>query len=130
MNDQGRAKTMILVRLMAATVVTGLFLSTAAAQGINPFSRDGFSLSKSDIAQLEAATKPFYEDVTVPLGTSRAWSNPESGNQGTAKLVERFEYKKLPCRRIQHDIKLKKMADPYHFVIDRCQVADGSWKFL
>jgi surface antigen len=130
MNDQGRAKTMILVRLMAATVVTGLFLSAAAAQGINPFSRAGFSLTESDIAQLEAATKPFYEDVTVPLGTARAWSNPESGNQGTAKLVERFEYKKLPCRRIQHDIKLKKIADPYRFVIDRCQVADGSWKFL
>ncbi|HVR68151.1 MAG TPA: hypothetical protein VMT98_16000 [Verrucomicrobiae bacterium] len=122
-------KIMILARIFAAVIVTALLLSPAAAQ-VNPFSRDGFSLSNSDIAKLEEATRPFYEDATVPLGTARAWNNPESGNQGTAKLVERFEYKKLPCRRIQHDIKLKKMADPFHFVIDRCQVADGSWKFL
>lgn len=120
---------MILARIFAAVIVTALLLSPAAAQ-VNPFSRDGFSLSNSDIAKLEEATRPFYEDVTVPLGTSRAWTNPESGNGGTAVLIERFEYKKLPCRRIQHDIKLKKMADPFHFVIDRCQVADGSWKFL
>ena len=120
---------MILARIFAAVIVTALLLSPAAAQ-VNPFSRDGFSLSNSDIAKLEEATRPFYEDVTVPLNTTRAWSNPESGNKGTAKLVERFEYKKLPCRRIQHDIKLAKMADPFHFVIDRCQVADGSWKFL
>jgi surface antigen len=130
MKARGRVKSMILVRTIAAILVTGLFLSTAAAQGINPFSRDGFSLTNSDIAKLEEATRPFYDDVTVPLNTTRAWSNPESGNMGTAVLVSRFEYKKLPCRRIQHDIKLKKIADPYHFVIDRCQVADGSWKFL
>ena len=120
---------MILARIFAAVTVTALLLSPAVAQ-VNPFSRDGFSLTNSDIAKLEEATRPFYEDATVPLKTTRAWSNPESGNKGTAKLVERFEYKKLPCRRIQHDIKLAKLADPYHFVIDRCQVADGSWKFL
>jgi surface antigen len=130
MKHRRRVKIMILARILGAVTVTALLLSSAAAQGINPFSRDGFSLSNSDIAKLEEATRPFYEDVTVPLNTTRAWSNPESGNKGTAVLVSRFEYKKLPCRRIQHDIKLAKMADPYHFVIDRCQVADGSWKFL
>jgi surface antigen len=129
MKHRRRVKTMILARIFAAVTVTALLLSPAVAQ-VNPFSRDGFSLSNSDIAMLEEATRPFYDDVTVPLGTARAWTNPDSGNGGTATLVSRFEYKKLPCRRIQHDIKLKKMADPYHFVIDRCQVADGSWKFL
>jgi surface antigen len=129
MKHRRRVKTMILARIFAAVTVTALLLTPAVAQ-VNPFSRDGFSLSNSDIAMLEEATRPFYDDVTVPLGTARAWNNPESGNGGTAVLVERFEYKKLPCRRIQHDIKLKKLADPYHFVIDRCQVADGSWKFL
>ncbi len=129
MKHRRRVKIMILARIFAAVTVTALLLSPVAAQ-VNPFSRDGFSLSKSDIAKLEEATRPFYEDVTVPLGTARAWKNPESGNGGTAVLVERFEYKKLPCRRIQHDIKLEKLADPFHFVIDRCQVADGSWKFL
>jgi len=121
---------MILARILGTIAVTALLLSAAAAQGINPFGRAGFSLTKTDVATLEAATRPFFEDDTVPLGTARAWSNPDSGNAGTATLVSRFEYKKMPCRRIQHDIKLAKVADPYHFVIDRCQVADGSWKLL
>ena len=121
---------MILARALAVLAVTGLLLSAAAAQGINPFGKAGFSLTKEDVAKLEEATRPFFEDPSVPLGTARAWSNPQSGNGGTASLVSRFEYKKLPCRRIQHDIKLAKVGDPYHFVIDRCQVADGSWKFL
>src|SRR5262245_13441656 len=130
MRPRGSVKSMILARAFAAFVVIGFLLSVAAAQGVNPFSKSGFSLTKEDIAKLEEATKPFFEDPTVPLGTARAWSNPKSGNGGTASLVSRFEYKKLPCRRIQHDIKLAKVGDPFHFVIDRCQVADGSWKFL
>lgn len=121
---------MILARILGTIAVAALLVSAAAAQGINPFGRAGFSLTKTDVATLEAATRPFFDDNTVPLGTSRAWSNPDSGNTGTAILVSRFEYKKMPCRRIQHDIKLAKVADAYHFVIDRCQVADGSWKLL
>lgn len=122
-------KVMILARLVGTVIVSAALLSPVAAQ-VNPFGRAGFSLTDTDVAKLEEATRPFYEDETVPVNTARAWSNPESGNGGTATLVSRFEYKKLPCRRIQHDIKLAKIADPYHFVIDRCQVADGSWKFL
>ena len=54
----------------------------------------------------------------------------ESGNGGTATLIDRFQHKGMPCLRIQHDIKLNKVADPFRFIIDRCRVADGSWKFL
>ncbi|HEY7688367.1 MAG TPA: hypothetical protein VH835_06725 [Dongiaceae bacterium] len=120
---------MNVARIFGIAAVATLLAAGAAAQ-VNPFGRAGFSLTDSDVAKLEEATKPFFNDATVPLGTTRAWNNPDSGNGGTAILVSRFEYKKLPCRRIQHDIKLAKVADPYHFVIDRCQVADGSWKFL
>jgi len=90
---------MILARIFGTVAVTALLASTAAAQGINPFGRAGFSLTDTDVATLEAATRPFFEDDTVPLGTARAWSNPDGGNAGTATLVSRFEYKKMPCRR-------------------------------
>jgi surface antigen len=129
MAAKGNVKAMILTRLIGTVIISVALLSPAAAQ-VNPFGRAGFSLTEADVAKLEEATRPFYEDETVPLSTARAWSNPESGNAGTATLVSRFKHKDLPCRRIQHDIKLAKVADPYHFVIDRCQVADGSWKFL
>ena len=36
----------------------------------------------------------------------------------------------MPCRRIQHDITIDGVADPFRYIIDSCQVADGSWKLL
>ena len=123
-------KQAILARALGILAVTALLLSTAAAQTVNPFGRPGFNLTDGDVTKLEEATRPFFEDETVPVGTVRNWENPESGNAGTAKLSSRFEHQGMPCRRIEHDIKLADNADPFHFVIDRCQVADGSWKFL
>src|SRR5262249_35260515 len=121
---------MIARRRFSAVVFAILVLLPMAVQAVNPFGRNGFNLTDGDIAILTDTTRPFFDDDTIPLGTVKSWTNPKSGNGGTATLVERFEQKGLPCRRIQHDIKLKKMGDPFRFIIDRCRVADGSWKML
>ncbi|MFM9845115.1 MAG: hypothetical protein ACKVOI_19295 [Dongiaceae bacterium] len=76
MKHRKRVKTMIQARILTEVAVTALLLSSAAAQGIKPFSRDGFSLSKSDAAKPEESTQPFCDHITVPLGTARARSNP------------------------------------------------------
>ena len=120
----------VLTRVLATLALVGLFASAAAAGGINPFGRDDFSLGDGDLDIIQHTTDPYYKDETVPLGTVRGWTNPKTGNGGTAILVSRFKYKDMPCRRIQHDIKLVSVADPFRFIIDRCQVADGSWKML
>ena len=120
----------IILKGLGIVAVMALLLSAASAQTVNPFGRPGFNLTEGDVAKLEEATKPFFEDDTIAIGTVRAWQNTESGNAGTATLASRFEHKGMPCRRIEHDIKLAKYGDPFHFVIDRCKVADGSWKFL
>ena len=57
-------------------------------------------------------------------------SNPDTGSRGTVELTRIHEYKGLPCRRLQHDIELKRYKDPYRFTLDRCRVADGEWKIL
>jgi surface antigen len=121
---------MTLRRTLSALLFATLMLSAATAGAVNPFGRSGFELTNSDVPLVTEATRPFFEDATVPVGTVKSWSNPKSGNGGTATLVDRFEQKGMPCVRIQHDIKLKTVADPFRFVIDRCRVADGSWKML
>ena len=121
---------MTMRRILSALLFVALMLPAATAQAVNPFGRSGFELTNGDITLITEATRPFLEDDTVPVGTVRSWSNPKSGNGGTATLVDRFEQKGMPCRRIQHDIKLKNVADPYRFIIDRCRIADGSWKML
>lgn len=121
---------MIARRSLGALVFATLVLQIATAHAVNPFGRSGIELTNDDVTLLTEATRSFFEDDTVPAGTVKSWNNPKSGNGGTATLVERFEQKGMPCRRIQHDIKLAKVADPFRFVIDRCRVADGSWKML
>jgi len=121
---------MILRKLLGALVFAVLALQIGTAEAINPFGRSDFELSDSDVKLLTETTRPFFENDSIPIGTVSSWSNPETGNSGTAALVERFEQNGMPCRRIQHDIKLRTVADPYRFVVDRCRVADGTWKLL
>jgi surface antigen len=82
------------------------------------------------VAVIKKTTQPFFEDETLPLGTEFQWSNGETGNAGTATLIDRFTHQDMPCRRIQHDITISGVADPFRYIIDSCQVADGSWKLL
>lgn len=107
-----------------------LILPAATAQAINPFGRSGFDLTRDDIALLNEATKPFFDDADIPVGTVRKWNNSRSGNGGSAMLLDRFKQGGMPCRRIQHDIKVRRVRDPFRFIIDRCLVADGTWKML
>ena len=121
---------MILRRCLSAVAFAVLILLPVVAQAVNPFRRSGFNLTDSDVDILTETTRPFFDDDTIPIGTAKTWTNPQSGNGGTATLINRFDQKGMPCRRIQHDIKLKNMADPFRFIIDRCRIADGTWKML
>lgn len=121
---------MSMQRPLVIFLLAALLLPAPPAHAVNPFGRPGFELTDDDLALLTETARPFLDDDSIPVGTVRDWSNPESGNGGTATLLDRFEQKGLPCRRIQHDIKIKKVADPFRFIVDRCRVADGSWKML
>lgn len=120
------------VRLTIVTIFAVVFVfgSTSLSQGINPFARGGFELTESDIALLKGAAKNLYLAEEVEIGTVETWNNPESGNYGTVTLTLKHAYKGLPCRRLQHDIQVKAVEDPFRYIIDRCKVSDGSWKIL
>ena len=119
-------------RIMVATVLVAVIAMGGASvsQAINPFGRSGFELSESDVALLKAAAQKLYLVETVEVGAVEAWKNAETGNNGTVTLTRKRAYKGLPCRRLQHDIRIKTAADPFRFIIDRCKTADGSWKLL
>ena len=115
-------------------LAAGLTLASVASHaGINPFGPSGMPLTQGDFAQMAVAVDPLLNDDTTPLGTSRDWSNAKSGNSGSIKLLERFQYKyngaELPCRKLEYTVMVKNVADPYKIALNRCKV-DGSWKFL
>jgi len=118
-------------------LLAGLLLAVPAAShavGLNPFGPSGLPLTDLDYKDMAAASAPLLNDETIPLGTSRSWSNATSGNSGTITLEERFQYDyqgtKLPCRKLRYHVEIKNYSDPYNLRINRCRVADGSWKLL
>ena len=114
---------------LAASVVVGTLTVPVLAQ-FNPFQRSGFELSQEDLQMLGEAAQKLYIDESVPVGTVETWSNPTSGNTGSVQLVGIFEHQGMPCRRLQHDIKVKDVADPFRYIFDRCKLPSGEWKIL
>ncbi|CAN0442627.1 unnamed protein product, partial [Ectocarpus sp. 13 AM-2016] len=105
-------------------------LALPAQAQLNPFKRSGFELSSEDIALLRAAGARLYEGETAEVGTVETWSNEASGNTGAVQLISIFEHKGLTCRRLQHDIRVDKVADTFRYIFDRCKTASGEWKLL
>jgi len=114
--------------LLLALCLTVVGISAVSAQ--NPFRRSDFELASSDLPLVGAAAQKLYAEGDVPIGTKEQWKNPETGNFGTVVLIGTSTYEGLPCRRLQHDIYVKKADRTYRYIFDRCQVADGSWKIL
>lgn len=111
--------------------------TAANAQSYSSYDMSGLfgaKLSNHDLKAMDEAALPLLNDDSVALGTSRDWNNPGSGDHGTVRLQKRFEYtyegNKLPCREIRYHVQSSGNADPYNFKLNRCKVADGSWKIL
>lgn len=110
---------------LAGTMIT----EKLHAQG-NPFGRSGFELTSSDIELLKAEATALYTNENVAIGDKAEWRSDESGNHGTIEIIDVFEYKGMPCRRLQHDISITTVNDDFRFIIDRCQIDNGEWKIL
>jgi surface antigen len=118
-------------------IVAGLLAFSSLpsrAQMVSPFGPLGLPLTQEDFSNMSAAVRPLLDDDSMPLGTTREWKNPTSGNSGRMTLIGRFETayqgNKLPCRKIRYHIQIRNVADPYNLEVDRCRAADGSWKIL
>ena len=122
-----------MIRFLSLALVAVLLAGAAAlpAQAqLNPFTRAGFELSQEDIDMMKAAAAKLYLGETAAVGKGEHWANDKSGNSGTVQLIGLFDHQGLPCRRLQHDIKIHDVDDPFRFIVDRCKAADGTWKQL
>src|SRR5262249_796702 len=117
--------------LLFLSIAMVAIASTDLNAGMLNFGLTGLPLTDEDYRLIDAAVQPLLTDASLPIGTVRTWSNPRSGNRGTVKLLQRFETvyegNKLPCRKIEYDAQIKNSSNPYRFLLNRCQIADGSW---
>lgn len=120
----------MMMKLLAAAAVIALSMTAGlpAAAQLNPLVEGGLDLTAEDWELLEAAATRLYATEGQPIGAAETWSNDQSGNSGRIELVQTGEYQGMPCRRLKHDIRVKDVGDPFHFIVDRCRTPDGAWK--
>ncbi len=115
-----------------AVFLTMILIAVPAYQAeaqINPFRNSAVEdLTEKDLELMGAAAVPLYKTEKPEIGKSAAWTNPDSGNFGTIELVDVYVWRKMPCRKLQHLMQIKKQRDALNISIDRCQVESGEWK--
>src|SRR3954452_15597780 len=63
-----------------------------------------------------------------PVGSTASWSNPETGDAGTIKLLRKFRKGNLYCERVAYTLTTtKKAVEPEHYAFDSCLTPEG-WK--
>ena|SRR5690242_5249830 len=104
--------------------------ATAFAQYGTTF-RNAPMLSKSDVATIRTLVNEKL--ATQPIGTTMAWSNPETENSGTVTLLDRFTSEGRNCRRIRYQMnpgpKQPSNVSTAAYALTSCQLPDGTWKF-
>jgi hypothetical protein len=115
-------------------VCSFVIISTEAHAQAYPFGLPEVPLTKDDLQEIAKTYQPLLNDDSLPIGTTHEWTNKISGNGGTIQLVKRFKYdyqgSELPCRELRYHVLFKNNSDPYNFTLNRCKIADGSWKIL
>ena len=64
-----------------------------------------------------------------PVGARVTWSNPDSGNSGTIKLLRKLVLNRQHCEEIRYEVRSKGppvYTEHYHFT--SCLQPDGTWK--
>jgi len=121
-----------MLRLIGVAVAAALWLAAGlpAVAQLNPMTQGGLDLTAEDWQLAEAAAAKLYLTEDKPIGSTETWANAQSGNHGTIELIQTGERQGMPCRRLQHDIRVKDVADPFRFTVDRCKTPEGDWKAL
>jgi surface antigen len=110
-----------------ALLLAGLLGDPTQAQLLlGPAWESNITLAQSDLDLIHRTVDT--EIHGKPVGTTASWSNPETGNAGTIKLLRKFKKGNLHCERVAYTLTTtKKAVEPEHYAFDSCLTPEG-WK--
>ncbi len=115
-----------------AVFLTMILIAVPAYQAeaqVNPFRNSAVEdLTEKDLEIIQEAAAPLYKAANPEVGKSASWSNSESGNFGTIELVEVYNWRDMPCRKLQHLMQVRGWSDTLNMTVDRCQIDSGEWR--
>ena len=110
-------------------IVAGLASATARAQFLGLGFESNVTLTQADLDMMRRTVNQQIHGK--PVGSTASWSNPDSKNSGTVKLLKKFTARNMRCEEIGYTLATTASAvSPEHYVLDSCLQPDGSWKIL
>jgi hypothetical protein len=110
-----------------ALVLAGLLGGPAQAQLLlGPAWESNITLTQGDLDLIHRTVDTQIHGK--PVGTTASWSNPDTGNAGTIKLLHKFRKGNLRCEEVAYTLTTtKKAVEPEHYVFNSCLTPEG-WR--
>ncbi len=111
-------------------VVASLVSSASQAQLLGLGFESNVTLTKEDLDMIHQAVT--QEVHGKPVGTTATWSNPNSKNSGTIRLLKKFTARNMRCETLGYTLMTTAVAaaSPEHYELNSCLQPDGTWKIL
>ena len=114
---------------LSLLIIAGLASSVAQAQFLGLGFESSITLTQDDLDKMRQTVNQQIHGK--PVGTTASWTNPNSKNSGTVKLLKKFTARNMRCETIGYTLKTTAMAaEPEHYELNSCLQPDGSWKIL
>jgi surface antigen len=112
-----------------AFIIAALVSPAAQAQLLGPSLESNISLTREDLDMMRQTVAQQIHGK--PVGTTASWSNPDSKNSGTIKLLKKFSARNMRCETLGYTLATTTRAvSPEHYEFNSCLQPDGSWKIL
>ena len=110
-------------------IVAALASPVAQAQLLGPGFESNISLTREDLDMMRQTVTQQIHGKSV--GATASWSNADSKNSGTIKLLKKFAARNMRCEEIGYTlVTTARAGSPEHYVLDSCLQPDGTWKIL
>jgi surface antigen len=111
---------------MALLLVGLLGEPTRAQLLLGPVWESNITLTQGDLDLIHRTVDT--EIHGKPVGTTASWSNSETGNAGTIKLLRKFRKGSLRCEEVAYTLTTtRKAVEPEHYVFNSCLTPEG-WR--
>ncbi len=110
-------------------ILAGLASPSVQAQLLGPTWESNITLKQDDIDLIHQTVNNQVHGKAV--GTTASWSNPNTGNAGTIKLLKKFAVRNMRCEEVGYTLTTTTRAvSPEHYQFNSCLQPDGTWKII
>jgi len=95
----------------------------------SPFGGDGVMSLRHEDAKI---MRPIWEKMRDNnlVGVKEEWDNSRTGRSGSIEALKNFtDEEGRKCKKMRYIFSRKGYEHTYTFMMDRCLISDGKWKF-